>query len=61
MALKTKKPDFSSIEPEERLSALNNYIDELTDEVEFRFDVLTEAVERLRRMNGAVSEGGKAQ
>lgn len=48
MALKTKKPGFSSANETERLSMLIAYIDELTDEIEFRFEAIATALEKLR-------------
>ncbi len=51
MALKTKKPNFTSANASEQLALIISYIDELTSEIEFKFDTLSSAVERLRQMN----------
>ena len=59
MALKTKKPGFSSLDATEQLSSLIDYIEELSDEIEFRFEVLTSSVEKLRRLVGN-TEGSDA-
>lgn len=59
MALKTKKPGFSSLDATEQLSSLIGYIEELSDEIEFRFEVLTSSVEKLRRLVGN-TEGSDA-
>ena len=59
MALKTQKPNYGSSDTEEQLSFLIEYIDELTEEIEFRFDVITEAINRLRIISNNTSEGSE--
>lgn len=59
MALKTKKPNYGSANTEEQLSCLIEYIDELTEEIEFRFDVITEAINKLRIIMSNTAEGSE--
>ena len=51
MAFKTKRPDFSSESTEEKLSALIRYVENLSEEIEFRLDSLSKFNEKIKRLN----------
>jgi len=57
MALKTQKPSFSSTDMGEQISTLISYVEELANEIEFKFEILSGAVEKLRQIISKSAEG----
>lgn len=56
MYLKTLKPTYSGLDMAEKISHLISYVEELGDEVAYRLETLSQAVENIKKeiyMEGA--------
>ena len=49
MQLKTIKPSYSGADTVEKISMLISYVEELGEEISFRLETLSEAVENIKR------------
>ena len=49
MHLKTIKPTYSGTDTAEKISMLISYVEELGDEIAFRLEVLSQAVENIKK------------
>ena len=49
MHLKTIKPTYSGTDTAEKISMLISYVEELGDEIAFRLEVLSQAVEKIKK------------
>lgn len=57
MAFKTRRPDYSSPDTNVRLGSLINYVEALSEEIEFKLEVLSKSIEQIRRVNSSVDKG----
>ena len=49
MYLKTMKPTYSGVDTLDKISMLISYVEELGEEISFRLETLSEAVENIKR------------
>lgn len=49
MYLKTLKPTYSGLDTIEKISILISYVEELGDEIAYRLETLTQAVENIKK------------
>ena len=49
MYLKTMKPSYSGLDTIEKISALISYVEELGDEIAYRLETLTQAVDNIKK------------
>ena len=57
MALKTKRPDYSSEDTKVKLDNLIGYIDSVCEEIEFRLESIQKMILKIRRVNSGNDEG----
>ena len=51
MAFKIKRPDYESQSTEGKLSLLIRYVENLSDEIEFRLDSLSKMQKKIKKMS----------